>query len=77
MANSSRYRDIAHALRTDIDAGIYRPGDQLPSSRALAEKWNVSRATITKALGILVDDGTAVVAHGSGYSVAHHTDTHT
>lgn len=70
MNRPSRYREIAHALRTDIDAGIYKPGDLLPSSRDLAKKWNVSRATVTQALGILVESGIVVAARGSGHSVA-------
>lgn len=77
MTRTSRYREIAHALRTDIDAGIYRPGDLLPSSRDLAAQWGVSRATVTAALRTLVDSGLVVVAHGSGHSVAPRPDTTT
>ncbi|MFZ2176585.1 MAG: GntR family transcriptional regulator [Rhodococcus sp. (in: high G+C Gram-positive bacteria)] len=71
MNRRSRYREIAQALRTDIDAGVYQPGDLLPSSRDLAEQWAVSRGTITQALGQLVDSGLIVAMHGSGHAVTH------
>lgn len=70
MSRRSRYREIALALRNDIDAGIYRPGDVLPSSRTLAEQWEVSRGTITLALAELSDAGLIVAMHGRGHAVA-------
>lgn len=74
MAHPSLYKEIAQSLRTDIDAGSYRPGDFLPSSRDLAEKWGVSRGTITQALGILIDSGAVVAVHGRGHQVANLDD---
>ncbi|WP_301851122.1 GntR family transcriptional regulator [Rhodococcus pyridinivorans] len=74
MARNSRYRDIAQALRNDIDAGIYKPGDLLPSSRDLAQQWGVSRSTVTQALSQLVDAEIIVARHGSGHAVANRQD---
>ena len=50
----------------------YRPGDRLPSSRALAIEWGVSRTTVTAAYAQLIAEGyllnrpgaRAVVARG-------------
>ncbi|NKZ79588.1 GntR family transcriptional regulator [Rhodococcus hoagii] len=61
---------MAQELRNQIDAGIYKPGDVLPSSRDLAQQWKVSRGTITQALGILIDAGLVLAIHGSGHAVA-------
>ena len=41
---------IADHLRAQIDAGVYRPGDRLPSLRALRTQYGVSVGTVVKAL---------------------------
>ncbi len=50
-------RRIYLDLREQISAGIYAPGDRLPSSRALAVELGVSRTTITAAFDQLVSEG--------------------
>ncbi|MGH8930922.1 MAG: GntR family transcriptional regulator, partial [Egibacteraceae bacterium] len=40
-------------LRRDIDAGLYRPGDQLPSESQLVERFGVSQPTVRAAIGVL------------------------
>lgn len=65
-------RRIIAAIRQRICDGEYRPGDRLPSSRALAAEWGVSRTTVTAAYGQLIAEGyllnrpgaRAVVARG-------------
>ncbi|MGH8930614.1 MAG: GntR family transcriptional regulator, partial [Egibacteraceae bacterium] len=42
----SKYHRLAAALRRDIDAGLYRPGDQLPSESQLVERFGVSQPTV-------------------------------
>ena len=65
-------RRIIAAIRQRIHGGEYRPGDRLPSSRALAAEWGVSRTTVTAAYAQLIAEGyllnrpgaRAVVARG-------------
>ena len=42
------YRAIIEALRADIAAGSYRPGDRLPPERELVERFDVSRLTVRR-----------------------------
>lgn len=65
-------RRIIAAIKRRIHGGEYRPGDRLPSSRALAAEWGVSRTTVTAAYAQLIAEGyllnrpgaRAVVARG-------------
>ena len=59
------YRDVADTLREKILAGKY-PDGKIPSERALMRYYGVSRATASKALDALVDDGLVVRRRGSG-----------
>ncbi len=45
--------EIVHQIRGFIASGELRPGDQLPSERELAERFQVSRASIREALTAL------------------------
>ncbi|MGW4494785.1 GntR family transcriptional regulator [Streptomyces sp. NPDC004376] len=64
-----KYEQIADDLRTRIAADEFGPGDLLPSSRDLAEQWDVSRATAVKAYDVLRADGLVVARQGSGFTV--------
>ncbi|SDF88202.1 PLP-dependent aminotransferase family protein [Bosea robiniae] len=65
-------RRIIAAIKQRIHGGEYHPGDRLPSSRALALEWGVSRTTVTAAYAQLIGEGyllnrpgaRAVVARG-------------
>lgn len=48
---------IARHYRNDIEAGRYRHEEQLPSTRAMAEEWHTSTATITRAMQQLSEQG--------------------
>jgi predicted kinase len=48
---------VARNIRNDIDAGVLRDGDVLPSTRELAEQWGVSVFTITEAMKVLAAEG--------------------
>lgn len=43
-----------------------RPGDRLPSERALSERWHAARMTIRHATDLLVAEGLVARRHGSG-----------
>lgn len=51
------HRQIAQAIRNDIEAGVLRDGERLPSTRDLASQWNVSVFTISQAMDLLVSEG--------------------
>ena len=59
-----------HYLRGLMDAGTYRPGDQLPSQAELADQLGISRLTLREALLALEQDGRIVLRHGIGTFVA-------
>ncbi len=64
---------IVAGLRYEIGAGTYRPGERLPSTRALGETLGVSFHTVRKAYQTLAAEGALVVRQGGGYSVAERT----
>src|SRR3954465_421130 len=44
-------------LREWIEKGVLRPGEPLPPERVLAQKLNVGRATLQRALAVLESEG--------------------
>lgn len=65
----TRYRLLADALSARIEQGLYRPGDRLPSVRALSLEHGVSLSTVQQAYRHLEDQGLAVPRPKSGYFV--------
>jgi DNA-binding transcriptional MocR family regulator len=61
---------VAATLRGRITHGELRPGQRLPSERALALQLSVSRVTVVRALTRLRLEGLVVTRHGSGTFVA-------
>ncbi|WP_068925078.1 GntR family transcriptional regulator [Planobispora rosea] len=57
---------IADALREAITAGHLKPGEKLPTVRALADQYDVSRNTAVKAVAQLRSEGLIVTKYGSG-----------
>lgn len=51
------YDKVYRDLRDDIEGGRLRPGELLPSERALGERWRVSRITVRRALQQLSEEG--------------------
>jgi glutamine---fructose-6-phosphate transaminase (isomerizing) len=64
------YLQLAELLRRLINDGAARPGEALPSERALADDIGVSRVTVRKALDILLSEGLLSRRQGSGTYVA-------
>lgn len=58
---------LASHLRQAIQSGLVRPGARLPSVRALADAWGLSRFTAVEALDRLVAGGWAEARRGSGF----------
>ncbi|GIH99053.1 GntR family transcriptional regulator [Planobispora takensis] len=60
------YRQIAEHLRTRIDRGELRPGEQLPSEADLEEEFGVSRNTVRLAVAALANEGLIESRAGRG-----------
>ena len=63
------YVNLAELLGTRIEQGFYRPGDRLPSVRALSVEHGVSLSTVQQAYRLLEDQGMAAPKPKSGYFV--------
>ncbi|WP_433832921.1 GntR family transcriptional regulator [Actinoplanes sp. CA-015351] len=63
------YRNIASAIRADIEARRLVEGDRLPTVRELAQRFGVPTGTVSKAVDILRADGVVVAKHGRGLYV--------
>ncbi|MEW5710236.1 MAG: FadR/GntR family transcriptional regulator [Pseudomonadota bacterium] len=61
---------VIQALQELIRDGTFRPGDRLPTERALAERFGVSRAVVREAVACLKADGYVVTRQGAGAYVA-------
>jgi DNA-binding FadR family transcriptional regulator len=55
---------IAVVMRKEIFTGGYQPGDKLPSERELADKFEISRLTLSKALRLLAQEGWIEISQG-------------
>jgi AcrR family transcriptional regulator len=66
----SPYRQIVSDVRRRIEAGELRPGDRVPSARAITREWGVAVATATKAHAALRAEGLTVSRPGVGTVVA-------
>jgi DNA-binding FadR family transcriptional regulator len=60
------YQQITDRIEEQIRAGVWRPGDRLPSERQLAKLLRVSRPSLREALGALQLSGTVQTRPGSG-----------
>ncbi|MHC1551392.1 FadR/GntR family transcriptional regulator [Phyllobacterium sp. K27] len=60
---------VADAIRGQIEAGYYAPGDKLPTEPALIDKFGFSRTVVREAIAVLRTDGLVDSRHGSGVFV--------
>ncbi|WP_294447958.1 PLP-dependent aminotransferase family protein [uncultured Mailhella sp.] len=67
-----RYQRVAEALEVSIRQGVFRPGDALPTQRALAARLNVTTGTATHGYAEAAKRGlvTGVTGRGSFVSAA-------
>ncbi|MGE4564228.1 MAG: winged helix-turn-helix domain-containing protein [Victivallaceae bacterium] len=65
MAKHDRQRLMTH-IRAMIGCGTFRPGDKLPSLRALAEQFGMTVSTARNALLELEQDGLVNMRQGDG-----------
>lgn len=60
------YAQLAGILLGQISAGIFRPGDRLPSEAQLCERYGVSPMTVRRVVNILADRGVVIAERGRG-----------
>ncbi|MFF3562794.1 PLP-dependent aminotransferase family protein [Streptomyces sp. NPDC002574] len=64
MNDGSSSGNLAESLRSDLLR--YSPGEKLPSSRVLVERFGVSPVTVSRALAALAAEGLVVTRPGAG-----------
>lgn len=64
------YIRIRNSIKEEIDEGIWKIGQRLPSERTLSENFEVSRMTLRQAITLLVEDGILERRVGAGTFVA-------
>src|SRR5678810_841806 len=69
MCIRDRYMVVRDAVREAIDAGIFSPGEQMPSTKELSEQMAVSLVTAHRALQELVTAGVLRRGQGRGMFV--------
>ena len=62
----TKYEAVAQAIKTDIENGLYKEGQPIPTEELLTAQYDVSRQTIRKALSLLVEDNLILKRQGSG-----------
>lgn len=67
-----RFLHIKSVLLEQIEQGVMKPGDKVPSENRLAQQYAVSRMTARRALTELVDEGILLRTHGIGSFVSDH-----
>lgn len=66
------YRQIAEGVRAAVAAGVYRPGEAVPSLRAMAIQIQVNPNTVQRAYDELQREGLIDARRGKGLFVAEH-----
>lgn len=64
------YAKVKHAIEDGVRAGVYKPGDQLPTEHQLCQTYGVSRTTVRLALQQLELEGKITRMRGKGTYVA-------
>lgn len=64
--NRHLYLQVIDRLKQDIEEGIYKEREKLPSEFDLAKHLGVSRATLREALRILEEENVIIRRHGVG-----------
>ncbi|KGP73535.1 GntR family transcriptional regulator [Pontibacillus yanchengensis] len=60
------YLQVIDQIKKDIDSGLYKEREKLPSEFELSKKLGVSRATLREALRLLEEENVVTRRHGVG-----------
>jgi GntR family transcriptional regulator len=66
----SIYEEITDLIRRYIEAGVFAPGEQLPSVRELAVQLSINPNTVAHAYEALTEEGIVVSIPKKGYFVS-------
>ncbi|MED4532456.1 GntR family transcriptional regulator [Metabacillus fastidiosus] len=64
--NRLLYLQVIERIKKDIEKGVYREREKLPSEFELAKDLGISRATLREALRILEEENVIIRRHGVG-----------
>ena len=73
-AFSPLYRQIKGLITHELQAGVWKPGEAIPSELDLAGRFKVSQGTVRKAIDELAADNLLVRRQGKGTFVATHAE---
>jgi DNA-binding transcriptional regulator YhcF (GntR family) len=68
-----KYRQVTNIIISDIQSGIYKSGDQIPSINKTSEEMLLSRDTVEKAYKLLRHEGILSSVPGIGFYVANNS----
>ena len=71
------YLQVKQILMDGVRGGKFKPGDAIPSERELAEKFELNRLTVRRAVDELVNEGYLARKRGSGTYVAQREESRT
>ncbi|MFG2196872.1 GntR family transcriptional regulator [Streptomyces sp. NPDC048639] len=66
MSRMTLVERVRDELLHELTTGKLKPGDKLPNEDTLADRFDVSRATVRDAVRVLVEGGYVSRVHGSG-----------
>lgn len=73
-AFSPLYRQIKGLITRELQAGVWQPGEAIPSETELAARFKVSQGTVRKAVDELAAENLLVRRQGKGTFVATHAE---
>jgi DNA-binding LacI/PurR family transcriptional regulator len=68
--NLPKYAQLAERLRSEIAAGVLKPGSRLPSYTQVQERYGASKQTLERAHSLLEQEGLILRRNGIGTFVA-------
>jgi GntR family transcriptional regulator len=71
---SPLYQQIKGLITSELQAGVWKPGEAIPSELELAARFKVSQGTVRKAIDELAADNLLVRRQGKGTFVATHAE---
>jgi DNA-binding transcriptional regulator YhcF (GntR family) len=66
-----KYEQIIRIILSDIESGIYKKGERVPSINEFSQDYLIARGTVEKAYHKLQEKGILLPVKGKGYFVAH------
>jgi DNA-binding GntR family transcriptional regulator len=60
------YAQLAAILRRQISAGVYPPGQKIPSESAISKEYRIAPMTVRQAIGVLTEQGILERIQGLG-----------